>query len=124
MATIASRLREALNIRGMKQIELSEKTGINKGAISSYLSGKYEPKQANVSSLAQVLSVNEAWLLGKDVPMDATIPAPALDSELGEYLEELKNRSEMRMLFQLAKGATKEDVEKAVRIIEALRQSE
>ena len=124
MSTIASRLREALSVRGMKQIELSEKTGINKGAISSYLSGKYEPKQANVASLAQVLSVNEAWLLGKDVPMDAPIPAPALDSELGEYLEELKNRSEMRMLFQLAKGATKEDVEKAVRIIEALRQSE
>lgn len=124
MATIASRLREALSVRGMKQIELSEKTGINKGAISSYLSGKYEPKQANVASLAQVLSVNEAWLLGKDVPMDISIPAPAVDSELGEYLEELKNRSEMRMLFQLAKGATKEDVEKAVRIIEALRQSE
>ena len=124
MATIASRLREALSVRGMKQIELSEKTGINKGAISSYLSGKYEPKQANVASLAQVLSVNEAWLLGKDVPMDPPIPAPAVDSELGEYLEELKNRSEMRMLFQLAKGATKEDVEKAVRIIEALRQSE
>ena len=124
MATIASRLREALSVRGMKQIELSEKTGINKGAISSYLSGKYEPKQANVASLAQVLSVNEAWLLGKEVPMDTPIPAPAVDSELGEYLEELKNRSEMRMLFQLAKGATKEDVEKAVRIIEALRQSE
>ena len=33
MATIASRLREALSVRGMKQIELSEKTGINKGCL-------------------------------------------------------------------------------------------
>lgn len=41
------------------------------------------------------------------------------DEELTEYLEELKNRPEMRMLFSLTKGATKEDVEKAVRIIEA-----
>ena len=46
------------------------------------------------------------------------------DEELQEYLEELKNRSEMRMLFSLAKGATKEDVEKAVKIIEALKEDD
>ena len=44
------------------------------------------------------------------------------DEELTEYLEILKNRPEVRMLFQLSKDATKEDVEKAVRIIEALRK--
>ena len=44
------------------------------------------------------------------------------DEELTEYLEMLKNRSECRMLFKLAKGATKEDVEQAVKIIEALRK--
>lgn len=43
------------------------------------------------------------------------------DKELTEYLEILKTRPEMRMLFQLSKDATKEDVEAAVRIIEALR---
>lgn len=43
------------------------------------------------------------------------------DEELTEYLEVLKTRPEMRMLFQLSKDATKEDVETAVRIIEALR---
>ena len=30
----------------------------------------------------------------------------------------------MRMLFSLAKGATKEDVEKAVKIIEALKEDD
>ena len=44
-----------------------------------------------------------------------------MDDELNEYLEELKNREDMRMLFSLAKGATKEDVMQAVKIIEALR---
>jgi len=43
------------------------------------------------------------------------------DKELTEYLEILKTRPEMRMLFQLSKDATKEDVEATVRIIEALR---
>jgi len=46
-----------------------------------------------------------------------------VDDELYGMLEELKNRSEMRMLFQLAKGATKSDVETAARIIEALQSS-
>ena len=42
------------------------------------------------------------------------------DEELTEYLEELRTRPEMKMLFQLTKDATKEDVEKAVRVIEAM----
>lgn len=44
--------------------------------------------------------------------------------ELLEYLEQLKNRPEMRMLFSLAKGATKEDVDKAIAIIKALKNVE
>lgn len=44
------------------------------------------------------------------------------DKELTEYIQMLKTRPECRMLFQLSKNATKEDVEKAVRIIEALRE--
>ena len=46
------------------------------------------------------------------------------DEELTEYLEELKNRSEMRMLFSVTSKCTKEEVEQAVRIIEALRNEE
>lgn len=46
------------------------------------------------------------------------------DPELDEILEQLKNRSEMRMLFKLATNATKEDVLQAVRIIEAIRKEE
>ena len=53
---------------------------------------------------------------------DKKTPLINEDQELIEYLEVLKTRPEMRMLFQLSKDATKEDVEAAVRIIEALRK--
>jgi hypothetical protein len=33
------------------------------------LSGKYLAKQDNIYKLASVLNVNEAWLMGYDVPM-------------------------------------------------------
>lgn len=73
MASISERLREALNIRGMKQAELVAKTGIGKSSISTYLSGEYEPKQRNIYKIAQALNVSEAWLMGYDVPMKKVV---------------------------------------------------
>ena len=70
MATTAERLRGILSIRDIKQVEITEKTGISKGALSSYLSGRYIPKQDNIYKLAKVLDVNPAWLMGLDVPME------------------------------------------------------
>lgn len=74
--TIANRIKEGMSIRGMKQSELVYKTGIKKGMISSYCSGKYEPKQNNIYLIAKALNVNEAWLMGCDVPMERRIDNP------------------------------------------------
>lgn len=69
MKTIAERIREGMELRSLKQSDLVEKTGISKGALSSYISGRYAPKQNNIYLIAKALSVNEAWLMGADVPM-------------------------------------------------------
>lgn len=70
--TLCERLREAMEHRGLRAVDLSEKTGIPKGAISYYMSGKSRPKADRLYVLAQALSVSEAWLLGYDVPMART----------------------------------------------------
>ena len=45
MNTIAERIRFAMNVRNVKQVEMVQRTGIYKGAaFSSYLSGNYNPK--------------------------------------------------------------------------------
>lgn len=54
-------------MRGMKQAELVELTGIGKSSISTYLRGSYIPKQKNIYKMAKALNVNEAWLMGEDV---------------------------------------------------------
>lgn len=72
-AETKDRIREGLSIRNMKQAELVERTGIDKGQMSSYLSGRYKPKQENLYLIAQALSVDEAWLMGFDVPMERNI---------------------------------------------------
>ena len=71
-APISVRLRIALDRSGKKQADLVRETGLDRGAISSYLSGKYEPKQRAIYALAMALDVNEAWLMGYDVDMTRT----------------------------------------------------
>lgn len=69
-AATSERLREALRDAGMKQIDLVRATGLDKGAVSSYLSGKYEPKQKAIGLMAKALDVSESWLWGYDVPKE------------------------------------------------------
>lgn len=68
--TFANRLSKAVTIRNIKPIELSEKTGIDKSKISSYMSGRYKAKQDGIHVLSKVLNVDPAWLMGYDVPMN------------------------------------------------------
>lgn len=67
---IATRLKKAMDAVGKKQADLVRETGLDRGSISSYLSGKYEPKQKAIYKLAGALDVSEAWLMGYDVPMN------------------------------------------------------
>lgn len=73
-ATFAQRLREGLDLRGMKQIELATRSGISKYSISHYLKGDWEGKQDAVYELARALNVSEAWLMGYDVPAERSAP--------------------------------------------------
>lgn len=70
MKTIAERLKEAMDRIDISQTELVKRTGINKGTLSSYLSGRYAPKQKAIYELAKALHVSEAWLPGYDVPAE------------------------------------------------------
>ena len=57
----------------MKPAELAKAAGLQKSAISRYLSGEYEPKQKAIGKMAVVLGVSEMWLWGYDVPMARTV---------------------------------------------------
>ena len=66
------RLREALDKREIKAVELSKKTGVPEGAISYYLAGKSQPKGDRLYTICAALNVSEAWMLGYDIPMERT----------------------------------------------------
>ena len=88
---------------------------ISVGSITKWKNGT-TPNDTTIRKIADYFEVSPDFFTKKE-------DVSNVDTELTGYLEELKNRPEMRMLFSLAKGATKEDVEQAVAIIEALRKN-
>ena len=71
--TTANRLKKAMQESGKRQADLVRETGIDKGALSHYLKGKYEPKQDVVYKLAKALDVSEMWLWGYACSSERTI---------------------------------------------------
>lgn len=81
----SKRIAEALKIKGMKQYELCKLANVPKSSLSLYLSGAYEPKQDRVYDMAKALNVNEAWLMGYDVPMERQVKKTSpSEAELSE----------------------------------------
>ena len=72
-STFSQRLADALKKRDKRAVDLSDITGISRSAISSYLAGRWLAKQDKVYLLAKALNVDEAWLMGYDVPMERKI---------------------------------------------------
>lgn len=71
--TTADRLREIMDSRSLKQIDIlelcapiCEREGIQlrKNDISQYVSGKVAPRRDKLSVLAEALGVSEVWLMG------------------------------------------------------------
>ena len=92
--------------------------GLNKSTVSVWKRKGAIPNSDTLQKIAEYFNVSVDYLLGNE---EKTSPAKSPEDEtLEELLNRLKHREEMKMLFKLADGATKEDVLRAVAIIEAL----
>ena len=110
-STTAKRLQEAMDIAHMKQSDLARVTGLSKGGISNYVTGRYEPKSDIISKLAKALNCSEMWLWGYDVPRERQKNLPNDNIELTEgekALLELFNRvpeEQQKLVLQMIRAA-------------------
>lgn len=110
--TMGEVLKELRIQNGLTQEEVGNIIGVQKSAIQKYEKGDVENiKRSSIEKLAKYYGVTIGYLLGLE---------KTNDSQLEEYLTMLKTRPELKMLFNLTKDATREDIEKAVKIIEAV----
>lgn len=109
-----SYIRQLCKAQGIAVSKLERDLGFSNGYLSPGKVSRLPHDRA--VKIAEYLGIDSEELLsGKQEK-----PAISEDDELNTYLDALKNREEMRILFSLTASATKEDVEKAVKIIEAL----
>jgi transcriptional regulator with XRE-family HTH domain len=68
---LKDRLREALEIREKKAVDLVRDLNIPKSAVSQYMSGKSQNMDSErLYRLCRYLSVSEPWMMGYNVPME------------------------------------------------------
>lgn len=105
--TSAIRIKKALELNSIKQAELSRKTGIDKGTISLYLKGKYEPSGKKAVLLAEALNTSPEWIMGFDVPMTKEKSSPELSEEEMGLLELFRDLPEdkQKVALEMLKAA-------------------
>lgn len=115
----ARRLRQALENKDLRPIDLSERTGIAKSSISQYCNGIHAPSNLTAGAMAEVLGVDPLWLMGFDVPEKPADPDkennslwtrvsadPKLVSALEKYLSLPQDKKDvlLTLVDMLSKG--------------------
>ncbi len=115
---MGERLKELRLQKGLTQEEVGKIIGVQKAAIQKYEKGDIKNMKTDAArKLAKFYNVTPAYIMGID---EVEAKGSKEDKQLSEYLELLATRPELKMLFNLTKDATREEVEKAVKIIETI----
>ena len=67
------RLKEARIAKGLKQVELSEKIGLSKNAVSNYENGSSNPNVEVLYKIFEVLDVSPNYLFQDEIPTHEVI---------------------------------------------------
>lgn len=94
--------------------------GKSSGSVTSWKNGTI-PYEKTLQQIADYFGITKEELIGEFIPSKQKAPPVNGDAELTEYLEELRTRPEMRMLFHTFAGATKEQVEAIVKAWETMQ---
>lgn len=96
--------------------------GFSKSIITGWKKGA-TPSDANLIRIADYFGVTVDYFKERLGQKEKPVEDDGLvnrDAELTKYLDELRNRSEMRMLFSVAKDAKKEDIEALAKFFEQM----
>ena len=110
VADFKDRLKEVLDRKHLRAVDLMDMTGVPKSAISFYLAGKSKPKADRIYVIAQALDVSEAWLLGYDVPMARSLESKKND-QLAKLVTKMRNDEKLFDLVVKLAGASDEQLD-------------
>lgn len=116
--TTANRLKVAMDKLGKKQADLVRETGIDKGSMSHYVNGKYEPKQDVIFNLAKALDVSEMWLWGYDCAMERPIEQKNNDA-MADIIVRMRTDGEFFNLVDKLNNLNKDQIASVMQMLQA-----
>ncbi|MBE6721893.1 MAG: helix-turn-helix transcriptional regulator [Ruminococcaceae bacterium] len=124
------RIELLMNQKGVTAYRVAKDTGLSTGLFSQWKKRMQKPSMDKLNKLADYFGVSVDYLSGneqKEKPAqsvqvrDEHDNIVVLDDETRDLIDSLRTKPEMKMLFSVSKGATKEDIIKTIKIIEALK---
>lgn len=122
MSTIHENIQALCDEAGIKAGKMCADLGMSRSLMTDLKAGRKKGVSAETAQkIADYFGVSmERVMIGKaKEPADGELVNG--DAELTAYLEELRKRPEMRMLFHTFAGATKEQIEAIVKAWEAMQ---
>ena len=103
----ATHLKEAMNMHNIKQVDIiraAEAKGIKLGKshVSQYVSGKTIPRDNILNFLAEYLSVDSQWLLGK-AEIELSVSDNKQEADTKHIVNDIKGVNNMRPILKSAK---------------------
>lgn len=98
---------------------LCKELGFSTALMSQWKNGRQNPSGKKLRQIAEYFDVPMEFLFVGD--FEPPVYESAEDKELGEMMESLKNNPGMRVLFSKTKDASKEDIEKVIKLLEIMR---
>lgn len=115
---IYTRFEDIRKEKGIKKTFLAEKLHRTPTIFQDWKAGKSKPNYEQLTIVARELGTTPEYLTGET---DEKKPLVNNDEELTDLLERVRDDPDLRMLFSVTKGATKEDIQKAIKIIQMLK---
>lgn len=123
MNTLGKRLKKLRAEKGITQKELAAIIKVPRDTVANWEVSRGTPNIETISDIASYFDVSTDYLLGRtNDPSPIDSHQHVNDDEALEYLDELHKRPEMKTLFEVGRKATKEDIETAITVIEALKK--
>ena len=118
IAELKDRLQEAMNLRKKKAADLANDLEIPKSALSQYLSGKSKNMDSvRMYRLCVYLNVNEAWMMGFDVPMER--PKEKNNDIMSDIIVRLRTDEEFFKVVETLNSLDKEQLDGVLQMLQA-----
>ena len=115
---MASNIQRLMEANDVSRNELAKAVDAPYTTVRDWIKGNTYPRIDKIERMARFFGVNKSDLVER---YTVSNEEQQEDRETREYLQELRDRNEMKMLFKSAKTASKEQIEAIVNLLESMK---